>query len=219
MRSSVGSGGAAVAASSAGPGTGSKEALAQSSCDAKTGRIKFQFYGAPPCVRPWSDGDDNGGATAQGVTADSIKVVVLIPPADKDRASTNGGIKNQATGANGLSTDAVLDENAVLAHSYQTWGRTIEYEFVEAERHRRDRAARRRGERHREEAVRGVGHRALRERRWRARVRAGGQDERHARLPERHVADRPAQALRGEHGRVGGQAARAGARPSSAATR
>ena len=83
-------------------------------------------------MRPWSAGDDNGGATAQGVTADSIKVVVLIPPADKDKASTNGGIKNQATGANGLSKDAVLDENAVLAHSYQTWGRTIEYEFVEA---------------------------------------------------------------------------------------
>ena len=128
----VGSGGAAVAANAAGPGIGSKDALAQSSCDAKTGRIKFQFYGAAPCVRPWSDGDDNGGATAQGVTADSIKVVVLVPPADKDRASTNGGIKNQATGANGLSRDAVLDENAVLAHSYQTWGRTIEYEFVEA---------------------------------------------------------------------------------------
>ena len=128
----VGSGGAAVAANAAGPGIGSKDALAQSSCDAKTGRIKFQFYGAAPCVRPWSDGDDNGGATAQGVTADSIKVVVLVPPADKDRASTNGGIKNQATGANGLSKDAVLDENAVLAHSYQTWGRTIEYEFVEA---------------------------------------------------------------------------------------
>ena len=128
----VGSGSAAMAASSAGPGIGSKEALAQSSCDAETGRIKFQFYGAAPCVRPWSDDDDNGGATAQGVTADSIKVVVLVPPADKDRASTNGGIKNQATGANGLSRDAVLDENAVLAHSYETWGRTIEYEFVEA---------------------------------------------------------------------------------------
>ena len=128
----VGSGGEAIAGKAVGAGVGSKEALAQRNCDPNTGRIKFQFYGAAPCVRPWSDGDDNGGATAQGVTADSIKVVVLVPPADKDRASTNGGIKNQATGANGLSKDAVLDENAVLAHSYETWGRTIEYEFVEA---------------------------------------------------------------------------------------
>ena len=128
----VGSGGEAVAANVAGAGVGSEDALAQPNCDPKTERIKFQFYGAAPCVRAWSEGADNGGATAQGVTADSIKVVVLVPPADKDRASTNGGIKNQSTNANGLSKDAVLDENAVLAQSYQTWGRTIEYEFVEA---------------------------------------------------------------------------------------
>ena len=43
---------------------------------------------------PVEEGDDNGGATAQGVTADAIDVVVLVPPADKDRSSTNGGIKN-----------------------------------------------------------------------------------------------------------------------------
>ena len=116
----------------AGAGVGSKEALAQPTATRRPDGSSSSSTARAPCVRPWTDGDDNGGATAQGVTADSIKVVVLIPPADKDRASTNGGIKNQATGANGLSKDAVLDENAVLAHSYQTWGRTIEYEFVEA---------------------------------------------------------------------------------------
>src|SRR4029077_10792193 len=120
----VSSGAEAQAANAAGPGIGSKDALAQPNCDANTGRIKIQFYGAPPCVRAWSEGANNGVATPQGVTADSIDVVVLIPPADKDKSSTNGGIKNQATGMNGLSKDAVLDENAVLAHSYQTWGRT-----------------------------------------------------------------------------------------------
>jgi hypothetical protein len=126
------SGVSAHAAQAGGAGVGSKDALAQPDCDAQSGRIRLQFYGAPPCVRAWQDGADNGGATAQGVTKDSIKVVVLVPPEDKDKSSTNGGIKNQATGANGLSKDAVLDENAVLAHSYQTWGRTIDYEFVEA---------------------------------------------------------------------------------------
>ncbi|MEX1008344.1 MAG: hypothetical protein WD271_10930 [Acidimicrobiia bacterium] len=126
-------GGSAVAAKAAGgSGVGTKEALAQPDCDPNTGRLQFQFYGAAPCVRAWKDGADNGGATAQGVSADSIKVVVLVPPEDKDKSSVNGGIKNQATGANGLSKDAVLDENAVLAHSYHTWGRTVEYEFVEA---------------------------------------------------------------------------------------
>ena len=197
------------AAQAGGAGVGSKDALAQPNCDANTGRIKLQFYGAPPCVRPWSDGADNGGATAQGVTTDSIKVVVLVPPEDKDRSSTNGGIKNQATGANGLSKDAVLDENAVLAHSYQTWGRTIDYEFVEAIRYRRDRAARRRGERHREEAVRGVGHRAVRERRRRLvfeqAVKAAGVPVYPNRRSRRPTCSSRYEA---EHGRVGGQGAR-----------
>ncbi|HXY94173.1 MAG TPA: hypothetical protein VEP49_16970 [Acidimicrobiia bacterium] len=122
----------AAIAGAGGAGVGTKAALGSPNCDQATGKIKLQFYGAPPCVRPWTDGSDNGGATAQGVTAKSIKVVVLVPPEDKDKSSTNGGIKNQATGMNGLSKDATLDENAVLAHSYQTWGRTVEYQFVEA---------------------------------------------------------------------------------------
>ena len=121
-----------AAAAIGGAGVGTKAALAQADCDSATGRLRFQFYGAPPCVRPWRDGANNGGATAQGVTKNAIKVVVLIPPEDKDRASVNGGIKNQATNANGLSKDATLDEDAVLRHSYQTWGRTVQYEFVQA---------------------------------------------------------------------------------------
>jgi hypothetical protein len=128
----VGTAATASAAATNGAGVGSKAALAQANCDTSTGRIRLQFYGAPPCVRPWQDGANNGGATAQGVTKSAIKVVVLVPPEDKDRASVNGGIKNQATGANGLSKDAVLDEDAVLAHMYQTWGRKVEYEFVQA---------------------------------------------------------------------------------------
>ena len=33
----------------------------------------------PVCVKPWDDGDNNGGATYQGVTADRVKVVVILP--------------------------------------------------------------------------------------------------------------------------------------------
>ena len=75
----------------------------------------------------------------------------------------------------------MLDENAMLAHSYQTWGRTIEYEFVEASG--TDEATQR------ADAVNVIGKKPFAvmdtalyaQRRWRARVRAGGQDERHPR--------------------------------------
>ena len=38
--------------------------------------MKIPYTYAAPCVKPFTG--DNGGATAQGVTADSIKVVVYI---------------------------------------------------------------------------------------------------------------------------------------------
>ena len=35
--------------------------------------------GGPICVKPWKDGDDNGGATSSGVTKDAITVVAVVP--------------------------------------------------------------------------------------------------------------------------------------------
>src|SRR5262245_44982057 len=58
-------------------GVGSSAALNNPDCDAETGRIKFPTLAAPQCVKPWKNDADNGGATAQGVTKDAIKVVVL----------------------------------------------------------------------------------------------------------------------------------------------
>jgi hypothetical protein len=43
-------------------------------CDTETRRVKIPYTYAAPCVKPFTG--DNGGATAQGVTADSIKIVV-----------------------------------------------------------------------------------------------------------------------------------------------
>src|SRR5690606_11792912 len=45
-------------------------------CDPETGRIRVPIYTAPNCVPEWDDDADNGGATWQGVTADTITVVV-----------------------------------------------------------------------------------------------------------------------------------------------
>ena len=44
-------------------------------CDTTTGRLAVPDYFAPECYAPWPEGQDNGGATAQGVTADEVTVV------------------------------------------------------------------------------------------------------------------------------------------------
>ena len=44
-------------------------------CDTELGRVKIPIANAAPCVEPWDDAEDNGGATTQGVTADEILVV------------------------------------------------------------------------------------------------------------------------------------------------
>ena len=44
-------------------------------CDTTTGKVAVPSGYAPPCVEPWKGGD-NGGATAPGVTADTITVAL-----------------------------------------------------------------------------------------------------------------------------------------------
>lgn len=51
-------------------------------CDTTTGRVKIPTVYAPPCVQPFTG--KNGGATSQGVTGDSIKVVVYVGDPSKD---------------------------------------------------------------------------------------------------------------------------------------
>src|SRR5262245_3083918 len=60
----------------AGTGVGTKAALAADNCDATKGTLAFDRGTSVPCVVPFAAGADNGGATATGVTKDSIKVVV-----------------------------------------------------------------------------------------------------------------------------------------------
>src|SRR5215510_13648217 len=44
-------------------------------CDTTTGKVAVPSGYAPPCVAPWKGGN-NGGATAPGVTADTITVAL-----------------------------------------------------------------------------------------------------------------------------------------------
>ncbi len=131
---------AASAATSAGaaagtdPGIGTPAALQNPNCDPSTKRIKFAHYAAAPCVKPWPAGSDNGGVTAQGVTKTSIKVVVLWHEPTAQQMSMKGAYLNQATGQNDPNAQklGVEDYNEIFKHSYETWGRTVDLQFVKA---------------------------------------------------------------------------------------
>jgi hypothetical protein len=113
--------GAAGRAAMSDPGIGSREALSSPTCDPATKRVRMQSYSAPLCVKPWKEGADNGGATAQGVTAETIKVVVLYgDPSEGELAARAGLYLNQATGENSVTTpvDSTKDWNEVFKHSY-----------------------------------------------------------------------------------------------------
>ena len=84
------------------------------------------YYFAPEC---YADVADNGGATAPGVTADSIKVVVYI--AQEDDAVLDfitGPINNDDTGAQAEETYRGFTD--MFNASMQTYGRSVELEFL-----------------------------------------------------------------------------------------
>jgi hypothetical protein len=92
------------------------------------GAIPGLHASAPPCV-PVFDAD-NGGATYQGVTADSIKIVRYVAP---DDPATQAAL----TAIGGADDPAVQDrtDNALMryfATHYETYGREPYYEKYEA---------------------------------------------------------------------------------------
>ena len=117
---------------------GSKAALAQENCDPERKRTNYATVGGGPfCVNPWKAGKSNGGATAPGVTATTVKVLVLTPNSEQEAAqrSRGGALPvNQVTGERGTWEDAFRDFNTVASKSgaYQTWGRTVELEFQQS---------------------------------------------------------------------------------------
>jgi hypothetical protein len=116
------------------PGIDSAAALKDPRCDPQVKRIRFQHYAAAPCVKPWKAGANNGGATAQGVTRTSIKLVVLWSTPSASQLAMQGAYVNQATGQNDPNAEktGTIDYNAIFKHSYETWGRKVDLEFVKA---------------------------------------------------------------------------------------
>ena len=120
----------------AGSGMNTAAALANPLCrkdDGPYGTLDFVVQGGGPvCVAVWKQGADNGGATYQGVTKDSIDVVVLVPN-DQQLAGAQPGQSpvNQATGKTGTVTNAFKDTFAAFEHqAFQTYGRKINLVFV-----------------------------------------------------------------------------------------
>src|SRR5690606_7560843 len=97
-------------------------------CDLETGLVKIPHAFAP---EPYADVEDNGGATAPGVTADTIKVVVyLAPESDAVLDFIQGPINADDTNEDVKQTYQGFTDmyNAV----YQTYGRKVELEFLQA---------------------------------------------------------------------------------------
>ena len=91
-------------------GLGSSAALAQKTCT-PNGHTSFNFVGGGPfCVNPWPAGKNNGGATAQGVTAKTVKIVAYVPNDQMLAAGTaSDKPKNQATGQTATVADSIAD--------------------------------------------------------------------------------------------------------------
>jgi hypothetical protein len=96
-------------------------------CDEETGRIAVPYYFAAEC---FANVDDNGGATDDGVTADTIKIVVyLAPEQDAVLDFITAAIANDDTNAQVRATYEGYVE--LFEATYQTYGRSIELEFLE----------------------------------------------------------------------------------------
>ena len=83
----------------------------------------------PPCVKVWNEGDDNGGATATGVTADRIKVVAYLPN-DEQFSKDPVPPLVRTTKAKGTHVDGIHDYLVPTMRFYETWGRDIELHYL-----------------------------------------------------------------------------------------
>ncbi len=118
-----------------GSGLGTKAALNNPKCNAASvpgwGTFDFVYEGTygPFCVAPAPK--NNGGATAPGVTATSVKVVVVLPNADQYAAGSSKPL-NRATGtSNGTFQASWEDEWAAYTHSnFEWWGRQPSFVYV-----------------------------------------------------------------------------------------
>jgi hypothetical protein len=83
----------------------------------------------PACVRPFKEGEKNGGATAKGVTADSVKVVAVIPSTERSETQTKAAPPVNRAGGTSTWENAIHDYLYAYHNFYEQWGRAIDVEF------------------------------------------------------------------------------------------
>lgn len=98
-------------------------------CDTERGRIAIPLDNPAPCVEPW-EGGDNGGATAPGVTAESIKVVVYEGDPDPLQQALIGEAGADTDPA--LTAQTAVDYLRMLEDVYETYGRNLDIEIHRA---------------------------------------------------------------------------------------
>jgi hypothetical protein len=98
-------------------------------CDTTTGRLAVPSGYAPPCVEPWKGGD-NGGATAQGVTEDTITVALYQTQPDllQQTFFENSG-SDESLAKERDTTQEYVD---YFSAHYELYGRKIELVTVKA---------------------------------------------------------------------------------------
>lgn len=99
-------------------------------CDTDRGQVAIPNYFAAECYLPFEG--DNGGETDQGVTADSIKIVVYLGPED-DPVINYISDAIQVDDTNAEIKDAITRWVDMLETYHETYGREIELVFYESE--------------------------------------------------------------------------------------
>jgi hypothetical protein len=98
-------------------------------CDTDSGMVAIPFFFRTECIADIEG--DNGGATAPGVTGDTIKVVAWLPN-DNDPIFE---LVRQALGIDESIDDVRHTYEGlveIFQRYYQTYGRTVDLEFVQA---------------------------------------------------------------------------------------
>ena len=97
-------------------------------CDTESGRVKVQTFFAPECYAPFEG--DNGGATARGVTEDTIRIVQWVSQEqDPILEFITSAILNDDTNAEDEATLRGMIE--YYETYYETYGRSVELIVVE----------------------------------------------------------------------------------------
>ena len=98
-------------------------------CDTSTGNVAVPFSYAPPCVIPWKGGN-NGGATAPGVSADTITIAVYQEQPDLLQET----FLQQSGSDESLNAELTTDQQYVdfFESHYQTYGRKVKLVPIKA---------------------------------------------------------------------------------------